>query len=51
MLRQTLTELLSNKDPLAENPLDCVAIGTGRALESLPMLKSKAGITSRSRSK
>ena len=22
MLRQTLTELLSNKDPLAENPLD-----------------------------
>ena len=36
---------------IAENPLDCVAIGTGRALESLPMLKSKAGITSRSRSK
>lgn len=36
---------------IAENPLDCVAIGTGRALESLPMFKSKAGITSRSRSK
>jgi rod shape-determining protein MreB and related proteins len=36
---------------IAENPLDCVAIGTGRALESLPMFKSKAGITSRSGSK
>lgn len=34
---------------IAENPLDCVAIGTGRALENLPMFKSKAGITSRKR--
>ncbi len=32
---------------IAENPLDCVAIGTGRALENLPMFKSKAGISSR----
>jgi len=36
---------------IAENPLDCVAIGTGRALESLHLFKSKAGITSRSGSK
>ncbi|WP_193432248.1 rod shape-determining protein, partial [Caenibacillus caldisaponilyticus] len=33
---------------IADNPLDCVAIGTGRALESLPMFRSKKGITSRS---
>lgn len=36
---------------VAENPLDCVAIGTGRALENLHLFKSKAGITSRSRAK
>lgn len=36
---------------VAENPLDCVAIGTGRALENLHLFRSKAGITSRSRSK
>lgn len=36
---------------VAENPMDCVAIGTGRALENLHLFKSKAGITSRSRSK
>ncbi len=34
---------------VAENPLDCVAVGTGRALENLHLFKSKAGITSRSR--
>ncbi|SFE70715.1 rod shape-determining protein [Alteribacillus iranensis] len=33
---------------IAENPLDCVAIGTGRALENLHLFRSKAGITSRS---
>ncbi|GGH85853.1 rod shape-determining protein MreB [Pullulanibacillus pueri] len=36
---------------IAENPMDCVAIGTGRALENLTVFKSRAGITSRSRSK
>ncbi|MFC7393190.1 rod shape-determining protein [Scopulibacillus cellulosilyticus] len=36
---------------VAENSMDCVAIGTGRALENLHLFKSKAGITSRSRSK
>lgn len=35
---------------VAENALDCVAIGTGRALENLHLFKSKHGITS-SRSK
>ncbi|WP_227936714.1 rod shape-determining protein [Alkalihalobacillus deserti] len=33
---------------VAENPLDCVAIGTGRALENLHLFRSRAGITSRS---
>jgi rod shape-determining protein MreB len=36
---------------IAENPLDCVAVGTGRALENLHLFRSKAGITARSRSK
>ena len=34
---------------IAENPMDCVAIGTGRALENLAVFKSRAGITARSR--
>lgn len=33
---------------VAENPLDCVAIGTGRALDNLHLFRSKLGITSRS---
>ncbi|MFB5662878.1 rod shape-determining protein [Alteribacillus sp. HJP-4] len=33
---------------VAEDPLDCVALGTGRALENLHLFRSKAGITSRS---
>ena len=36
---------------IAENPMDCVAIGTGRALENLAVFKSRSGITSRSGSK
>ncbi|MFC7371251.1 rod shape-determining protein [Fictibacillus iocasae] len=36
---------------VAENALDCVAVGTGRALENLHLFRSKAGITSRSKSK
>jgi len=35
---------------VAENPLDCVAIGTGKALENLHLLTSKRGITERTRS-
>jgi rod shape-determining protein MreB len=34
---------------VAENPLDCVAIGTGRALENIHLFKMKTGPTSRSR--
>ncbi|SFM06365.1 rod shape-determining protein [Salibacterium qingdaonense] len=33
---------------VAEEPLDCVALGTGRALENLHLFRSKAGITARS---
>lgn len=36
---------------VSENPLDCVAIGTGRALENLHLFRSKAGITVRSNRK
>lgn len=36
---------------VAENALDSVALGTGRALENLHLFKSKAGITARSKSK
>lgn len=48
-LDQVLAEETKMPVIIAENPLDCVAIGTGRALENLPMFKSKAGITSRKR--
>ena len=33
---------------VAENALDCVAIGTGRALDNLHLFKSRSGITTRS---
>ncbi|MBU8905040.1 rod shape-determining protein [Desertibacillus haloalkaliphilus] len=36
---------------VAEEPLDCVALGTGRALENLHLFRSKAGITVRSQRK
>lgn len=32
---------------VAENPLDCVAVGTGKALENLHLLTSRRGITER----
>lgn len=34
---------------VAEDPLDCVAIGTGKALENIHLFRSKTGITSRSK--
>jgi rod shape-determining protein MreB len=34
---------------VAENPLDCVAIGTGRALENIHLFKSKGGASRSSR--
>lgn len=51
-LLRNLDKLLSKETGMpvhvAENALDCVAIGTGRALENLHLLKSKMGITFRS---
>ncbi|WP_048600472.1 rod shape-determining protein [Rubeoparvulum massiliense] len=51
-LLRNLDRLLSEETGMpvliAENPLDCVAIGTGRSLENLHLFKSKRGITSRS---
>jgi len=49
-LLRNLDRLLSKETGMpvhvAENALDCVAIGTGRALENMHLLKSKHGITS-----
>ncbi|KHF40941.1 rod shape-determining protein [Halalkalibacter okhensis] len=47
-LDRVLSEETNMPVLVAENPLDCVAIGTGRALENLHLFRSKAGITSRS---
>ncbi|WP_017726790.1 rod shape-determining protein [Halalkalibacterium ligniniphilum] len=51
-LLRNLDRVLSDETNMpvivAENPLDCVAIGTGRALENLHLFRSKAGITSSS---
>ena len=52
MLRN-LDKLLSRETGMpvmvAENPLDCVAIGTGRALENIHLFKMRTGPTIRSR--
>jgi rod shape-determining protein MreB and related proteins len=52
-LLRNLDKLLSEETGMpvivAENALDCVAIGTGRALENLHLFKSKSGITARSK--
>ncbi len=54
-LLRNLDRVLSDQTHMpvlvAENPLDCVAIGTGRALENLHLFRSKAGITVRSNRK
>lgn len=46
-LLRNLDKLLSRETGMpvlvAENPLDCVAIGTGRALENIHLFKSKGG--------
>ncbi|GAE30216.1 rod shape-determining protein [Halalkalibacter hemicellulosilyticus] len=47
-LDRALSEETNMPVVVAENPLDCVAIGTGRALENLHLFRSKNGITSRS---
>lgn len=45
-LLNNLDHVLSDETKMpvivAENPLDCVAIGTGRSLENLPLIRSKA---------
>ncbi|SCW46225.1 rod shape-determining protein MreB [Paenibacillus tianmuensis] len=52
-LLRNLDKLLSRETGMpvlvAENPLDCVAIGTGRALENIHLFKTRSGPTSRSR--
>lgn len=47
-LDRVLSEETNMPVLVAENPLDCVALGTGRALENLHLFRSKAGITVRS---
>ncbi|WP_027414891.1 rod shape-determining protein [Aneurinibacillus terranovensis] len=51
-LLRNLDKLLAEETGMpvivAENALDCVAIGTGRALENIHLFKSKSGITARS---
>jgi rod shape-determining protein MreB and related proteins len=48
-LLRNLDKLLTRETGMpvivAENPLDCVAIGTGRALENIHLFKSKGGAT------
>ncbi|MBU9721904.1 MULTISPECIES: rod shape-determining protein [Bacillaceae] len=54
-LLRNLDRVLSDETNMpvlvSENPLDCVAIGTGKALENLHLFRSKAGITVRSNRK
>lgn len=54
-LLRNLDHVLSEETQMpvlvAENALESVALGTGRALENLHLFKSKAGITARSKSK
>ncbi|MES7181322.1 rod shape-determining protein, partial [Cutibacterium acnes] len=52
-LLRNLDKLLAKETGMpvvvAENPLDCVAIGTGKALENIHLFKSRPGISSRTR--
>ncbi|OEH91463.1 rod shape-determining protein [Bacillus solimangrovi] len=52
-LLRNLDKVISDETKMpvlvAEEPLDCVAIGTGKSLENLHLFRSKQGITSRSR--
>ncbi|MBU9711024.1 rod shape-determining protein [Evansella tamaricis] len=54
-LLRNLDRVLSDETNMpvlvSENPLDCVAVGTGKALENLHLFRSKAGITMRSNRK
>ncbi|WP_274649958.1 rod shape-determining protein [Paenibacillus humicola] len=52
-LLRNLDKLLSRETGMpvivAENPLDCVAIGTGRALDNIDLFKTRGGPVSRSK--
>jgi rod shape-determining protein MreB and related proteins len=52
-LLRNLDKLLAKETGMpvvvAENPLDCVAIGTGKALDNIHLFKSRPGIASRGR--
>ncbi|CAM3502094.1 rod shape-determining protein [Marinicrinis lubricantis] len=52
-LLRNLDKLLAKETGMpvivADNPLDCVAIGTGRALENIHLMKSKSGPASKSK--
>ncbi|MFC0212598.1 rod shape-determining protein [Paenibacillus chartarius] len=52
-LLRNLDKLLARETGMpvlvAENPLDCVAIGTGRALENIHLFKVRSGPTSRAK--
>jgi rod shape-determining protein MreB len=52
-LLRNLDKLLARETGMpvlvADNPLDCVAIGTGRALENIHLFKTRSGPTSRSK--
>lgn len=52
-LLRNLDKLLSRETGMpvlvADNPLDCVAIGTGRALENIHLFKSRPGAAARAR--
>ncbi|MNI98687.1 Rod shape-determining protein MreB [compost metagenome] len=52
-LLRNLDKLLSRETGMpvlvADNPLDCVAIGTGRALENIHLFRTRSGPTSKSK--
>ncbi|KIL41021.1 rod shape-determining protein MreB [Gordoniibacillus kamchatkensis] len=52
-LLRNLDKLLARETGMpvlvADNPLDCVAIGTGRALENIHLFRTKSGPTSRAK--
>ncbi len=52
-LLRNLDKLLSRETGMpvivAENPLDCVAIGTGRALDNIDLFKTRGGPVTRSK--
>lgn len=50
-LDRVLSEETNIPVVVAEEPIDCVAIGTGKALENIHLLRSKQGITKRTKSK